>query len=106
MFSGSYRGSEMAASLKNVRLPLSLCDDGPEDLQPLQHKQLKFLTGSEQQLGDVETNLVQEMREEKTMPGSEDSSQAVKCYLQRTGLYLKKEVYSCGAYYYQLDIKK
>lgn len=96
----------MAASLKNVRLPLSLYDYRPEDLQPLQHKQLKFLTGSEQQLGDVETNLMQEMREEKTMPGSEDSNQVVKSYLQRTGLDLKKEVYSCGAYYYQLDIKK
>lgn len=87
----------MAASLKNVRLPLSPRDDSP-DLQPLQHKQLKFLTGFEQQLGDVETSLVQEMREEKTLLGNEDSSQAVKRYLQRTSFYLKKEVYSCGAY--------
>nr|XP_008530159.1 PREDICTED: interferon alpha-17-like [Equus przewalskii]XP_023482956.1 interferon omega-1-like [Equus caballus] len=66
----------------------------PADLQPLQHEQLKFLIGLHQQLEGLETRLLQEMGEEKSLLGDDDSSLAVERSFQRTSLYVRKKEYS------------
>uniref|UniRef100_A0A8D1EQK6 Uncharacterized protein n=1 Tax=Sus scrofa TaxID=9823 RepID=A0A8D1EQK6_PIG len=67
----------------------------------------KFLTGLDQQEEALQTSLVQEPGEEKTLLLIEDSIQTLKNSFQRIKLPLTRKVQSCCAWYIViLDVKR